>query len=205
MCRIIYFCNMIESEKKTEFMKLYSEVHAPLLRFARAMTKSREDARDLASETILIAYEKFHTIRSKQAFLSYLFSIATRIHKRRRWRMRFYGEYDETKAEQIVAEIIPPDLSPDVEILYKALDKLPEKMKTTVIMFEISGLSLEEIREIQGGTLSGVKSRLVRGRTMLKEILTEKPEIEVKSVNINQIHKNGSVVYAEKKTIEAGV
>jgi len=196
---------MTESEKKTEFMKLYSEVHAPLLRFARAMTKSREDARDLASETILIAYEKFHTIKNKQAFLSYLFSIATRIHKRRRWRMKFFGDYDETKAEQIVAEISPPDLSPDVEILYKALDKLPEKMKTTVIMFEISGLSLEEIREIQGGTLSGVKSRLVRGRTMLKEILTEKAEIDNKSNVDYQFHKNGNAVYAENKTIEAGV
>jgi RNA polymerase sigma-70 factor (ECF subfamily) len=196
---------MTESEKKTEFMKLYSEVHAPLLRFARAMTKSREDARDLASETILIAYEKFHTIRNKQAFLSYLFSIATRIHKRRRWRMKFFGDYDETKAEQIVAEISPPDLSPDVEILYKALDKLPEKMKTTVIMYEISGLSLEEIREIQGGTLSGVKSRLVRGRTMLKEILTEKAEIDNKSNVDYQFHKNGNAVYAENKTIEAGV
>lgn len=196
---------MTESEKKTEFMKLYSEVHAPLLRFARAMTKSREDARDLASETILIAYEKFHTIRNKQALLSYLFSIATRIHKRRRWRMKFFGDYDETKAEQIVAEISPPDLSSDVEILYKALDKLPEKMKTTVILFEISGLSLEEIREIQGGTLSGVKSRLVRGRSMLKEILTEKTEIDNKSNADYQIHKNGNAIYAENKTIKAGV
>lgn len=196
---------MTESEKKTEFMKLYSEVHAPLLRFARAMTKSREDARDLASETILIAYEKFHTIRNKQAFLSYLFSIATRIHKRRRWRMKFFGDYDETKAEQIVAEISPPDLSSDIEILYKALDKLPQKMKTTVILFEISGLSLEEIREIQGGTLSGVKSRLVRGRSMLKEILTEKTEIDNKSNADYQIHKNGNAIYAENKTIKAGV
>lgn len=94
---------------------------------------------------------------------------------------------------------------PDVEILYKALDKLPEKMKTTVIMYEISGLSLEEIREIQGGTLSGVKSRLVRGRTMLKEILTEKAEIDNKSNVDYQFHKNGNAVYAENKTIEAGV
>lgn len=196
---------MNESEKRIEFMKLYSDVHDPLLRFARAMTKSRDDARDLASETILIAYEKFHTVRSKQAFLSYLFSIATRIHKRRRWRMRFFGEYDEEKAEQIVAEISPPDLSPDIEILYKALDELPEKMKTTVIMFEISGLSLEEIREIQGGTLSGVKSRLVRGRAMLKDILTDKTEIDEKSNRDYQFHKNGSAVFAENKSIEAGV
>ncbi|MBX3042270.1 MAG: RNA polymerase sigma factor [Candidatus Kapabacteria bacterium] len=190
---------MTESEKKTEFMKLYDEVHTPLLRFARAMTKSREDARDLASETILIAYEKFHTIKNKQAFLSYLFSIATRIHKRRRWRMRLFSEYDETKAEQIIANISPPDLSTDVEILYNALDKLPEKIKTALILFEISGLSIEEIRDIQGGSLSGVKSRLSRGRVMLKEILTDDY-----SNNFNYVCSNNGVL-ADQKSISAGV
>ena len=38
-------------------------------------------------------------------------------------------------------------------------------------LFEISGLSLEEIREIQGGSLPGVKSRVQRGRKKLAEIM----------------------------------
>ncbi|MDT3739174.1 MAG: RNA polymerase sigma factor [Candidatus Kapabacteria bacterium] len=199
---------MTESEKKTEFLKLYNEVHPNLLRFARAMTKSRDEGRDLASETILIAYERFDKVKSRQAFLSYLFSIATRIHKRRRWRLRFFGEYDEIKAGQLVAQISSPDVGPDVEILYQALDKLPVKMKETVILFEISGLNLEEICEIQGGSLSGVKSRLVRGRAMLKEILTSDRESDTSSATESQngYNKNGSTdIFAKQKSIEIGV
>ncbi len=199
---------MTESEKKTEFLKLYNEVHPNLLRFARAMTNSRDEGRDLASETILIAYERFDKVKSRQAFLSYLFSIATRIHKRRRWRLRFFGEYDEIKAGQLVAQISSPDIGPDVEILYQALDKLPVKMKETVILFEISGLNLEEIREIQGGSLSGVKSRLVRGRAMLKEILTSDREFDTSPANTaeNGYNKNGNAdIYAKQKSIEIGV
>lgn len=198
---------MTESEKKTEFLKLYNEVHPNLLRFARAMTKSRDEGRDLASETILIAYERFDKVKSRQAFLSYLFSIATRIHKRRLWRLRFFGEYDEIKAGQLEAQISSPDVGPDIEILYLALDKLPAKMKETVILFEISGLNLEEIREIQGGSLSGVKSRLVRGRAMLKEILTSDRESDSSPVISpeNGYNKNGSAdIYAKQKSIEIG-
>jgi len=43
-----------------------------------------------------------------------------------------------------------------------------------VILFEISGLSLQEIVEIQGGSLSGVKSRIVRGRERLAVLLGER-------------------------------
>lgn len=40
-----------------------------------------------------------------------------------------------------------------------------------MILFEIVGLSLNEIQTIQGGSLSGVKSRLVRGRKHLARIM----------------------------------
>jgi DNA-directed RNA polymerase specialized sigma24 family protein len=46
------------------------------------------------------------------------------------------------------------------------------------VLFEISGFPLEEIRQLQGGTLSGVKSRLKRGREQLRVWLLETPDHE---------------------------
>jgi RNA polymerase sigma-70 factor (ECF subfamily) len=198
---------MTDSERQIEFMKLYHEVHPSLTRFARAMNKNREDARDLVSETILIAYENFHKVNSRQAFLSYLFTIASRLHKRRRWRLRFFGEYDEDKATQIISDVSAPDLGVDVELLYTAIDKLPTKMKESLVLFEISGLSLEEIREIQGGTLSGVKSRIARGREKLKEILVTEPvslDYKLETENSSGIHKKNVEIRASEKIIEIG-
>jgi RNA polymerase sigma-70 factor (ECF subfamily) len=59
-------------------------------------------------------------------------------------------------------------------VLDRALARLPEKQREAVILFEISGFSLAEIREIQGGSLSGVKSRIVRGRDNLANLLRDR-------------------------------
>ena len=61
----------------------------------------------------------------------------------------------------------------DIQVLYAALDKLPVKQKEAVVLFEISGFSLEEIKNIQGGTLSGAKSRVKRGREKLAILLND--------------------------------
>ena len=53
----------------------------------------------------------------------------------------------------------------------KHLNALPEKTKETIILFDVADLSLEEICEIQGGTISGVKSRLKRGRESVQKNL----------------------------------
>lgn len=57
--------------------------------------------------------------------------------------------------------------------LYNALDQLPLKQKEAIVLFEISGLSLAEIQQIQGDSLSAVKSRIARARESLKKILEE--------------------------------
>ena len=88
-----------------------------------------------------------------------------------RKRESFYGEYDETAARHIADTGIAPDDAMDIQLLYDALARLPQNQRESVILFEISGLSLEEIKKIQGGSLSGVKSRIARGRRKLATLL----------------------------------
>jgi DNA-directed RNA polymerase specialized sigma24 family protein len=44
----------------------------------------------------------------------------------------------------------------EVEALYRAMKRLPEKQREAVSLYEISGFSLAEVQQIQGGSLSGV-------------------------------------------------
>jgi len=53
------------------------------------------------------------------------------------------------------------------------LERLPIREREAIVLFEITGLSIKEIQEIQGGTLSGVKSRMARARNRLKGMLVE--------------------------------
>lgn len=162
-------------EKQEKFLELFEPVRADLSRFAYAITQNREDAYDLVSDTVLAAYESFENIRKKEAFKSWLFTVASRLHKRNKWRRRFFGKYDEELAQQIEDHEPAPDSNLDVQMLHSAIDKLPEKQKEAIVLFEISGFSLEEIKDFQGGTLSGVKSRLRRARKKLAELLDADP------------------------------
>ena len=82
-----------------------------------------------------------------------------------------FGEYDEAAALQIPDSQPSAEVAMDVQLLYEALDNLPVKQRDAVILFEITGFSLEEIRAMQGGTLSGVKARVARGRRKLAKLL----------------------------------
>jgi RNA polymerase sigma factor (sigma-70 family) len=158
-------------ERQQSFMELYLPLRDRLARFARTLERTEEDVEDLVGETMLAAYERFETVRTPQAFLSFLFTIAVRAHRRRAWRARLFGRLDNGDDHAAAPSALAPDVYADVRLLRRALMRLPAKQRETVTLFEISGLSLEEVREIQGGSLSGVKSRLTRGRHRLAELL----------------------------------
>ncbi len=156
-------------------MALLEPCLARLSRYCHAMTKDVDDGRDLLSDAILLAYENFEHLRVPEAFTSYIFTTARRLFYRRERRKKFWGVFG-SEAEAIADEREPsPEIRLDLEALDRALSALPEKQREAVILFEISGLSLAEIREVQGGSLSGVKSRIVRGREKLAVLLGERP------------------------------
>lgn len=160
-------------EKQDAFMELFEPQRKRLSAFALALTRNYEEAKDLVGEAVLKTYENFDKIKNRNAFASYLFTVAVRINKRKNWRKKLFGAFDQGYAESIPTADSNPELKADVQALYRALAELPEKQKEAVILFEISGFSIEEITEIQGGTQSGVKSRLRRGREALSILLME--------------------------------
>lgn len=158
-------------DKRERFMRLYAPLRPRLARFASAMTNDREEARDLVAETTLVAYEQFSTLRNHQAFLSWLFTIASRLYRKKGVRAGRFGCYSEEQARQIPDSGTSPEVSADVALLYEALAQLPDEQREAVILFEIADLPLKEISAIQRTSLSGVKSRVTRGRRRLAELL----------------------------------
>ncbi|HYF03259.1 MAG TPA: RNA polymerase sigma factor [Patescibacteria group bacterium] len=173
--------------RQREFMELLDPLYDGFVRFARAMTHCEDEARDLASDAVLKAYEQFGNLRKRESFKSFLFTIAHNLQKRKRWRRRFFKDYDEASAEEIQDAGNSPEIDYDVQALYAALEKLPAKQREAVVLFEISGFSLEEIKQIQGGTLSGVKSRVARGRQQLAELLKDRESSNISTKTSAQI------------------
>ena len=65
--------------KQEQFLTLYEPVHDRFERFCRARVFGDMDYRDLMNETLLVAFSKFDSLRSEDAFLSFLFGIGVRI------------------------------------------------------------------------------------------------------------------------------
>jgi len=140
---------------------------------------------DLMNDTLLVAYQKMATLKSEKAFLSFLIGISVRI----------LANHHKKKKEDSIADPISFDLidvnanaerDAEVFMLHKALALLPDDLRESIILFEISGFSIKEIMEVQGVSESAVKQRLKRGRAKLIEILTFESDYKSKEV------KNGT-------------
>ena len=78
---------------------------------------------------------------------------------------------DASSAElQSKIRIFPEDDSAK-ELVNKGLQQLPEKFRIPIILKDIDGLSYEEMAEVMQCEVGTVKSRLSRGRAMLRKIL----------------------------------
>ena len=176
---------MKHTGRQERFLALLEPRLEDLSRFCLAMTRDPEGGKDLMGDVILAAFEGFDTLREEAAFLSYLFTIARRTFHRRRRREKIFSEYDEAKAGTIAAGGSPVWIGADVRALHEALAKLPESQREAIVLFEITGLSLKEVAEVQEASLSAVKSRLKRGRERLARLLgataAEAPTAEEKN------------------------
>jgi len=171
--------NSEQRYKQKVFMELYIPVNRNISNYCRAIANNDEDAKDLLAETLLIAFEKFDHLGNKKAFKYYLFGIASRLFKKKLRRKKFRKELNWEISAEFPDTGPNPEYMLELKYLYDALDQLPAKQKEAVVLFEISGFSLNEIKELQGGTLSGVKSRIKRGRKKLAVILNINSERKV--------------------------
>lgn len=168
-------------EKQEQFLKLYEPVHERFERFCRARVFGELDFRDLMNDTLLVAFEKFDSIKSHEAFLSFLFSVSVRLLSNMRQKKREVRFPEDFTGNQLKDSGVSPQQHADVYYLYETLRKLPDAQRESIILFEISGFSIAEIAEIQSSTESAVKQRLKRGREKLTELMTF--EASLKTVN----------------------
>jgi len=130
------------------------------------------------NDAILVALENFDKIKDKGAFKSYIFSIASNLNKMRFRKSKFKAHFNEKEIGQIIDKSSNAEYETEFRIIYEKMLALPTKISETLILFHISDLSLEEIQKIQGGSLSGVKLRLMRGREQLLKSLTTRKQME---------------------------
>ncbi len=150
-----------------------------LYSFALKLARSRDDAEDLVSETMLRAFERWEQYRLGTNVRAWLFTILYHsfVSRKRRIDARevmLPEDAEGWSAFEVVGEADPEgrfyDSFLDEEIT-RAIDALPEDYRMTLILSDIQGLRYAEIAEILSVPEGTVKSRLFRGRRILQKKL----------------------------------
>ena len=139
-------------------------------RWAQQLGGAGVDADDVVQEVFLVVSRQLGRFRGDARFSTWLFEITRKIaaNHRRRHRWRFW----RTGAPHAAASEPSASPTPDAELerrqtidqLYRALDKLPEKYRTVLVLYEIEGMSTQEIADLRQLNLSTVRVQLGRAR-----------------------------------------
>lgn len=140
-------------------------------RLAFAYVKNRDDALDIVHDAIVKALQKQHSLRKPEYLRTWFYRILVNesISFLRKNRRLIY--FDELK-DEMPEEEAPPDRTEYID-LYDAIEKLPLRLRTVVMLRYFEGMKLSEIAEITGCSLSTTKSRLYRALELLKIDLEE--------------------------------
>jgi RNA polymerase sigma-70 factor (ECF subfamily) len=171
------------------FQAMMSETRRRAYSMALQLTRNTSEAEDLVQETYVKAWKGFESYMPGRPFLNWLLRIMQRAYLDTRRR-----DNPIRKAESLNSMISPGDgeiqelpiadrgPSPDEELIFgefqnelqESLSELPEVYRTAIVMCDLEGLSYLEIADVQQTTVGTVRSRIHRGRRLLRDIVQKK-------------------------------
>jgi RNA polymerase sigma-70 factor (ECF subfamily) len=187
----------LQAGSEEAFAWLIAHYHQPIYSLLARMSYDRADAADLTQEVFVKVFRGVARFHGESSLRTWIYRIA--LHEasnQRRWWMRH--KQQEIPIEQEMTEgcsgipiklkemLVDPGESPVEMAMHAqnrarveaALNQVPEPFRTTLILRDIEGFVYEEVAEIQSVNLGTVKSRLVRGRALLRNILTKSQSVE---------------------------
>lgn len=138
-------------------------------------------AEDLYQETWLRAYSNFHRYDRTRPFEPWLTGICVNLFRdelRKRRRLPLFDIFSSTEDKDAALNNVPQYQPEDHSDLHAAIDRLPEKLRTTVILHYFHDLDQQQTAAALGIPLGTVKSRLNQARNQLRKELEHEPDIQ---------------------------
>jgi len=168
--------------RRAEFDRLVERYHKQAYSIAYRMTGNHADAEDLTQEAFVRAFRFFGNYRRDWPFDNWLYKIMSNLFVddlRRRPKAHLQSldqPLDLSGGGEVYLEIPDATSNPERlvmtheldEHIQRALNALPPDFRMTVILADIQGLSYEEISTAMKCSLGTVRSRLHRGRKLLR-------------------------------------
>jgi RNA polymerase sigma-70 factor (ECF subfamily) len=174
----------LQAGSETAFDWLVTHYHAPVYNLILGMLGDTSDAADGSQEVFLKAFRGIRNFRQGSSLKTWLYRIAIReALNHKRWFKRHLQKNVSIDAEpeggQAYIEVEDLGATPfeqlaaqEIKVAVQgALQQVPDVFRSAVILRDLEGLSYEEVAEVLECSIGTVKSRILRGRRALKEIL----------------------------------
>lgn len=145
------------------FISLIKEYEQVLYKVASRMLSNDEDVADALQETIMLGYEKIHTLKNEGYFNTWICKILIN---------KCNYILNKNKNVIVVDEILPQEFNNNDFLkieLEDALNSLNKEYKLAMILYYVVGLSTKEISEFIKEPEGTIKSRLSRAKVILRE------------------------------------
>ncbi len=163
---------------KTAFDTIFDLTSDAVYRICCNITGDHHASEDIMQEVYMSVFKALPEFRAESAFFTWLYRIAVN---------KSLSFVRKKKPEKPAAEELPEvqvrDSSPEdektaeeLDMLRQAISELPDTFRSIVVMRDIEGVSYEDIAEIEQVPVGTVRSRLNRGRIMVKELFFRKME-----------------------------
>ena len=148
-----------------EFSQRVTAMQSSLYRVAASYLHGESDRLDAVAETIAKAWERRQTLRDESLFATWMTRILIRV----------CVDIQRRQKRLIPTDEITEKLSEDerVAALREAMDSLPQKARTMIVLHYMEGYDVREIAGMMGTTKGAVCAGLSRAREKLRAYIEE--------------------------------
>ena len=166
--------------KPEAFDRFVEIFRSKLFQYTFLVCGQREDAEEVAQDTLLKAFERFQQLREPEHIRSWMFTIARNECMMKRRKSLFAPDHELSLDEQGLEQLVPDQgVGPDDEllraelrdVLHDAVASLPENYRPVLLLRDVEELSTAETAHVLGLSEDVIKQRLHRARLMLREKL----------------------------------
>jgi RNA polymerase sigma-70 factor, ECF subfamily len=174
----------LQAGSETAFDWLVTHYHGPVYNLILSMLGDGSDAADGTQEVFLKAFRGIRSFRQGSSLKTWLYRIAIReALNHKRWFKRHLQKnvsidaepeegHSSIEIEDLAATPFEQFAAHEIQdAVHAALQHVPEVFRSAVILRDLEGLSYEEIAEVLDCSVGTVKSRILRGRRALRELL----------------------------------
>ncbi len=164
--------------RSLEIGDLFTAYHQRVALWVRRLGGPQVEVDDAVQEVFLVAHRRLRWFRGRESLTVWFYRVTENVvrHQRRRLRRRreVFADEPEIAEQAIRAGEIASDEErrrQGLQIIYQVLDRMTERNRTLIILFEIEELSGEEIARLKGAKLATVWVWLHRARAEFRRQL----------------------------------